>query len=54
MTPIPLGRNERDPAGLTALSMRLYRYFHILVERCQHPYQLFHRNLLRLIPEQLE
>jgi hypothetical protein len=33
--------------------VRLYRYFDILVERCQHPHQLFHRNQLKLTPKQL-
>jgi hypothetical protein len=43
---------ECNSASLAALAMRLYRDFHILVECCEHPQQLFHRNQLQLAPQE--
>lgn len=50
---LALNRNKRDPASLSTLSVRIYRYFDILIERCQHSHQLFHRNQFEMAPEQL-
>jgi hypothetical protein len=33
--------------------MRLYRDFHIMVARSEHPHQLFHRNQPKLAAQQL-
>jgi hypothetical protein len=40
--------NKGDQASVAMLATRLYRYFHILVEGCEHRRQLFHRNQLEM------
>jgi hypothetical protein len=36
----------RNPASFAALTTRLYRDFHILIESCEHLDRFFHRNFL--------